>query len=145
MLNSVAAGGPGEGALCHNARIYVAMKRIALIVTTFLIGSPPALADTIQLGDYLASMDRTEVTFSGLIKYDRYDDDFTFYDENRDAFRVTVDAGRDTRERIQVECDNPSIMASYSDYCTVSGSGTVEIRGSSIYISIEQIDQLGQQ
>ena len=87
-------------------------------------------------------MDRTEVSFSGWIKYDRSEDNFTFYNENRVFFGVTVDAGRDARERIETECENSSFMASYSDLCTISGSGTVEIRGSRIYISIETVDQL---
>lgn len=101
------------------------------------------LADPIAIHDYLASVDRTEVSFSGRIKYDSSEDSFTFYDENRDHFGVTVDAGRDAREQIEAECDNPSFMVSYSDLCTISGSGTVEIRGSRIYISIETVDQLG--
>lgn len=88
-------------------------------------------------------MDRTEVSFSGRIRYDSSEDSFTFYDENRDPFGVTVDAGRDARERIETECDNPGFMISYSDLCTVSGRGTVEIRGSRIYISIEVVDQVG--
>lgn len=94
------------------------------------------------INEYLEAMDRTEVRFSGRIKYDGSEDSFTFYNENRDPFGVTMDAGRDTREQIEVECDNPSFMVSYSDLCTISGSGTVEIRGSRIYISIETVDQL---
>ncbi len=55
-------------------------------------------------------MDRTEVMFSGRIKYDSREDNFTFYDDNRDPFGVTVDAGRDARERIETECDNPPVL-----------------------------------
>lgn len=102
----------------------------------------PVLADPVSIHDYLKSMDRTEVSFSGRIKYDSSEDSFTFYDENRDPFGVTVDAGRDAREQIETKCDNPSFMVSYSDLCTISGSGTVEIRGSRIYISIEAVNQL---
>ena len=87
-------------------------------------------------------MDRTEVKFSGRIKYDKLEDTFWFYDENRDFFRVTMDAGRGAREQVETECGSSSYMASYSDLCTISGSGTIEIRGSSIYISIETVDQL---
>jgi hypothetical protein len=119
------------------------MNRIFLSLFVGLIASTPAVAEPVQLTDYLSSMDRTEVRFSGRIKYSSSDDDFTFYDENRDPFGVTVDAGRDARERIEKECDNPGFMVSYSDLCTVSGIGTVEIRGSRLYISIEQVDQLG--
>lgn len=100
------------------------------------------LADPIEINDYLETMDRTEISFSGRIKYDSSEDSYTFYNKNRDPFGVTVDAGRDARERIETQCDNPSFMVSYSDLCTISGSGTVEIRGSRIYISIEAVDQL---
>lgn len=122
--------------------VVIAMNRISLPAIALLIGATPALAEPVQLGEYLDSMDRTEVMFSGRIKYDSREDDFTFYDDNRDPFGVTVDAGRDARERIETECDNPSFMVSYSDLCTISGIGTVEIRGSDVYISIEQVDQL---
>lgn len=122
--------------------VVIAMNRISLPVIALLIGATPALAEPVQLGEYLDSMDRTEVMFSGRIKYDSREDNFTFHDDNRDPFGVTVDAGRDARERIETECDNPSFMVSYSDLCTISGIGTVEIRGSDVYISIEQVDQL---
>lgn len=122
--------------------VLIAMNRISLPAIALLIGATPALAEPVQLGEYLDSMDRTEVMFSGRIKYDSREDNFTFYDDNRDPFGVTVDAGRDARERIETECDNPSFMVSYSDLCTISGIGTVEIRGSDVYISIEQVDQL---
>lgn len=102
----------------------------------------PVLADPIPINEYLESMDRTEVSFSGRIKYDSSEDNFVFYDENRKMFYVTVDAGRDAREQIETECNNPSYMFSYSDLCTISGSGTIEIRGSNIYISIEAVNQL---
>lgn len=116
------------------------LSRIAFPTCVFF--ASPVLAEPIPINDYLKTMDRTEVSFSGLIKYDRSEDSFTFYNENRDFFGVTVDAGRNARERIETECENPSFMASYSDFCTISGSGTVEIRGSRIYISIEAVDQL---
>lgn len=118
------------------------MKKYICSAIAVLIASTPALAEPILLGEYLSSMDRTEVQFSGRIKYDSREDNFTFYDDNRDPFGVTVDAGREARERIETECDNPSFMVSYSDLCNISGSGTVEIRGSRVYISIEQVDQL---
>lgn len=114
-----------------------------LLAICLALCAGPVFADTTELGDYLESMDRTEVTFSGRIKYDSREDSFTFYDENRDLFRVTVDAGRDVRERIEEECDAPGMFISYAELCTITGSGTVEIRGSMIHISIAQLDQLG--
>lgn len=117
----------------------------SLLASAFALSLTPAFAETnaVPLADYLGRMDRTEVLFSGRIKYDSSEDDFTFYDENREPFGVTVDAGRDARERIETDCENSSFMVTYSDLCTISGSGTVEIRGSRIYISIETVNDLG--
>ena len=73
----------------------------SLLVSALALSLTPALAETnaIPPADYLGSVDRTEVLFSGRIKYDSREDDFTFHDENREPFGVTVDAGRDARER----------------------------------------------
>ena len=115
----------------------------ALLVSALTLSSTPMFAEAIPLRDYLDAMDRTEVLFSGRIKYDAREDRFTFYDESRVPFGVTVDAGRDARERIEIDCKNSSFMASYSELCSISGSGTVEIRGSQIYISIETVEHVG--
>lgn len=118
----------------------------SLLASALALSLTPALAETnaIPLADYLGSMDRTEVLFSGRIKYDSSENDFTFYDENRERFGVTVDAGRDARERIETDCENSSFfMVTYSDLCTISGRGTVDIRGSRIYISIETVEHVG--
>lgn len=117
------------------------MKQTTILVCLALSTSP-AIAEQMPLVDYLASMNRTEVTFSGRIKYDSHEDDFTFYNEDREPFGVTVDAGREAREKIEQDCENSRWMISYKDMCTISGSGTVEIRGSRIYISIEAVEQL---
>lgn len=79
--------------------------------------------------------------FSGRIKYDSREDNFTFYDDNRDPFGVTVDAGRDARERIETECDNPSLWFPTPTFAQYLASAR-SIRGSDVYISIEQVDQL---
>lgn len=120
------------------------LGRIVPLVLASLIVSTSAAANPIQLSEYLASMDKAEVRFSGRIRYNSREDDFTFYDNNRDPFGVTMDAGRDARERIEEMCDNPSFVVTYSELCTISGVGTIEIRGSQVYISIEHVDQLSQ-
>ena len=84
-------------------------------------------------------LDRGEIR---RINYNSSDDKFTFYDENREPFGVTFDAGRDARERVETECNNTSFMVTYSELCSVLGSGTVETRGSRVFVSIEKIDQL---
>jgi hypothetical protein len=115
----------------------------AILSASFTIGASAALAEPISLLDYLASMDRAEITFSGRIKYNSTERNFTFYDDNREPFGATIDAGRDAREQIEKECDRPGYFYEFKDLCTISGSGTVEIRGSRIFISIEVVDQLG--
>ena len=64
----------------------------SLLVSALALSLTPALAETnaIPPADYLGSVDRTEVLFSGCIKYDSREDDFTFHDENREPFGVTV-------------------------------------------------------
>ncbi|WVX51748.1 hypothetical protein ROLI_048500 (plasmid) [Roseobacter fucihabitans] len=119
------------------------MQRTYLSILA-IVWAGVASAQEVSLGSYLTSMDRTSVTFSGRIKYNSSEGDFTFYDENREPFGVTIDAGRDARERIETECNNTSFMVSYDDLCTISGSGTVEIRGSRVYISVEQVNQLNE-
>jgi hypothetical protein len=114
----------------------------SIILAAFSFYAYSAQADPIPLSDYLETMDLTEVSFSGRIKYDSSEDSFTFYDENREPFGVTIDAGRAAREQIETKCDNPSFFVSYDDLCSISGSGTVEIRGSRIYLSIEAVKTL---
>lgn len=107
------------------------------------MGTSQTLADPVPLSSYLSSVDRSEVTFNGRIRYNINEREFTFYDEDREPFGVTMDAGRDVRERVETECGSSSFMVTFSELCTISGSGTVEIRGSRIFISVEIVDHLG--
>ena len=132
-----------RGTIVVNQRPKTMHSLKVLLMLAFALSSTPAFAQAIALRDYLDAMDRTEVLFSGRIKYDSREDRFTFYDESREPFGVTVDAGRDARERIEANCENSSFIASYSELCSISGSGTVEIRGSRIYISIETVEHVG--
>lgn len=105
------------------------------------VSATTACAEPLPLNDYLTSMDRTEVSFTGLISYDRGNDAFYFYDDAKNQFSVTVDAGRDAREKIETDC-SVSFPYSWSDLCLIDGRGTVEIRGSRIFISLESIASL---
>ena len=112
------------------------------VVLAFVASSGSvAAAQEISLGDYLASLDRAEITFSGQIQYDDRQDSFTFNDEDLGLFNVTVDAGREVRERIEEECRKGPFF-SRTNSCKISGSGTVEIRGAEIAISLETVDEL---
>lgn len=116
---------------------------IKLSAIAFTVFTSPALSEPIiELGEYLETMDRTEVFFSGRIKFDSSEDSFTFYNKDREWFHVAMDAGRDAREQIEEKCNNPRSMVSYSDLCEISGHGTVEIRGSRIFLSIEAVEKL---
>jgi hypothetical protein len=112
----------------------------ALLIST-IAWAGAASAQDVSLDDYLLSMDRTKVTFSGSVGYNTSDDKFTFYDANRDFFYVNLDAGRDAREQIETECATTT-FGDRSDLCQVTGRGSVEIRGSFIYLSIESVEQL---
>lgn len=113
-----------------------------LVALIGLLSAPCVQAEEMSLPDYLTSMDKTQVHFEGRIKYDSSEDNFTLYDTNRDPFTVRIDAGRKARESIQESCDHPSFLTSYSDLCTISGRGTVEIKGSRIQISVDEITEL---
>jgi len=43
---------------------------------------------------------------------------------------------------IEEQCELSSFMVSLNDMCEISGSGTVEIRGSRIYLSIDEVERL---
>ena len=118
------------------------MKAALSIMIAGSLAASSAWSEPVILADYLSSVDRTEVQFSGAIRFNRRESDFTFYDEDRNQFGAMIDAGRDMRERVEQECEVSGMMFSYADLCTVSGEGTIEIRGSRIFISIEQIDHL---
>ncbi len=120
---------------------YLSVKALLML---FLLPSP-LFAQSVNLPDFLSSVDKTEVLFEGRIKYDKSalnDIDFTYYNEQGEPFPVTIDAGRKVRERIQAECENSSFMASLKDLCKIKGSGTVEIRGSRIYLSVDAMTSL---
>lgn len=113
----------------------------AYTAAVMFVSATTACAEPLPLNDYLTSMDRTEVSFIGLISYDRGNDAFYFYDDAKNQFSVTVDAGRDAREKIETDC-SVSFSYSWSDLCLIDGRGTVEIRGSRIFISLESIASL---
>jgi hypothetical protein len=121
--------------------------QIPFFGTTFIFAVAGGIATAAppNIEAYLQSMDTTEVTFSGHIKYDERslnDIPFTFYTADGNPFPVTVDAGRKTRERIEADCKNSSFMSSLKDFCKVEGIGTVEIRGSRIHLSIDEVTML---
>ncbi len=121
------------------------MKKITLGVAVLVSVANVSNAQMPTLEEYLAEMNFSEVSFSGHIKYDRSslnDVDFVFYNSERKPFPVSVDAGRQARMEIESLCENSSFMNRLSEMCEISGTGTIEIRGSGIYLSIDEIEQL---
>ncbi|MBC7132317.1 MAG: hypothetical protein H5U16_04315 [Roseovarius sp.] len=116
---------------------------IATLCGACLTGAGSATAETFE--EYLASMDRKPVAFNGKIFYnDRSinDSNFRFYSTSGQFFTATMDAGREIRERIEDECRNDSILVDTDELCSITGSGSVEIRGSNIRLSIESVENL---
>lgn len=112
--------------------------RTAVLTALAIIFASNANAETFE--EYLASMDRNPVTFTGKIFYN--DSNFRFYSNSGEFFTVTMDAGREIRERIEDECRYSSIMIDADKLCSITGSGSVEIRGSDIRLSIEAVESL---
>jgi hypothetical protein len=117
----------------------IMIHKISQCVLSYLLVSYPVYAEILDMDEYIKSMDLAEVAFAGRIKYSKRDNEFTFYNAKRDYFSVTIDAGRKTRERIENECENAGFMVSWKDLCVISGNGTIEIRGSSIHLSIDEM------
>ncbi|WP_227271556.1 hypothetical protein [Roseobacter weihaiensis] len=114
------------------------MVVFAALCGAYLACAGSAHAKTFE--EYLASMDRKPVTFSGKIFYN--DSNFRFYSNAGEFFTATMDAGREIRERIEDECQEGSFMIDTDELCSIKGSGSVEIRGSDIRLSIEAVEGL---
>lgn len=103
-----------------------------------MIGAGSANAETFE--EYLASMHRTPVTFTGKIFYNG--NNFRFYSNSGEFFTVTMDAGREIRERIEDECRSGGIIIDADTLCSIVGGGSVDIHGSNIRLSIEAVESL---
>lgn len=120
------------------------MKRIvsASIALAVLAGAANAQS-TPTLSEFLESIDRAAVSITGGIGYDRTDDRFFFYEDDRGTFGVSLDAGRQERERIEENCESGSFFMA-SDLCRIEAEGTVEVRGGRVFISVERVISLEQ-
>lgn len=121
------------------------MKKTLLSAAILASTASLSSAQSSSLPEYLADMNLTSVSFSGHIKYDKgslSDVDYVFYDSEGNPFPVSLDAGRQARMNIEEQCELSSFMVSLGDMCEISGSGTVEIRGSRIYLSIDDVERL---
>lgn len=121
--------------------------RLLLLITSLVISSTLGNSthanekSSLSLQQYIETVDKTAVHFTGLMGYSKSYDEFIFLDSNRNRFGASIDAGREVREKIEQNC-GISLSSSWSDYCEISGNGTVEIRGSDIYISLESLQAI---
>lgn len=107
-----------------------------------VIDPSATFAQPVPLADYLATMDRTEVSLDGEIGYDPSEDDFTYYNAEGEPFPATMDTGREAREAIETGCQTRTFMVSREQLCAIVATGSVEIRGSRIHVSVENVERL---
>ncbi|MCF6272045.1 MAG: hypothetical protein L3J37_02485 [Rhodobacteraceae bacterium] len=115
---------------------------LAVSVMSFTSFANSQEVEIATLGEFIESVDRTPVSFKGFIKFDPSEDRFVFYNENWDYFGVSMDAGRTAREQIEQNCAESGFLISRTELCQISASGTVEIRGGQVFLSIEKVDSL---
>ncbi|MEQ6202016.1 hypothetical protein ABMC88_03080 [Sulfitobacter sp. HNIBRBA2951] len=96
--------------------------------------------EKITLEEFVSSVDRTPITFVGSVTYDEMNSAFRFISQAEDWFGLSVDAGRDVREKMESGCTKANLFQSYEDLCKISATGTVEIRGGNVFLSIETLD-----
>lgn len=118
--------------------------RIPILGAALALGlaATAAASDLPTFEDYLEEMNWTEVTFSGYVYYapSGGGSNFTFLqEEGRSTYGAVIDAGREARERIESQCRTNSFSINRNQTCRIEGSGSVEIRNSMLYLSIENI------
>lgn len=90
-------------------------------------------------------MDRTPVAFEGHIYFDPASTGggFGFLREaERGIHGAVIDVGRAIREEIEANCQQNSFMVDRRRTCAIEGSGTVEIRGAQVWLSIDTVTRL---
>lgn len=89
--------------------------------------------------EYLDSLNYGRVSFEGRVQYDKIEDSLRL-NLPSGWFRAVSDAGREVREQLQEKC----VTAGMFDdaWCQIQGEGTVEIRGSDVWISIDKVNYL---
>ncbi len=117
------------------------MKYVPLLC----ILATPTFAQETDLQTYIASLNYTAVSISGKAGFigDR-DREYIFRDENGHFFEMKMDSGRQDREEIKTKCKVNSFMVSSGKLCDFKARGTVEIEGSRILLSIEEVLALGE-
>lgn len=121
------------------------MKPRSTLIAGVLALSLPTVGLTETIDEFMKRLDLAEVTFSGHIRYDKSslnDIPFTFYNEEGEPFPVSLDAGRKVRQSVEGQCENGSFMINRKNLCLIEGTGTIEIRGSRLFLSVDTVSEL---
>lgn len=117
---------------------------LKIFFLTLILPSSAAaeMSDHPSINDFMAGLDRAAVSLEGYI---RYSDDssnlfnFVFITKDRVSFGVSVDAGREVRDEIEVKCEMNSIFYDLPQLCTIRAVASVEVDGSRIDLSIHEV------
>lgn len=103
----------------------------------------PATAEPVRLLTYLESMNYAAVELDGDAGFtgDR-DREFIFRSANGDYFELRMDSGRSDREKLMANCKVNAFFIEPRDLCEFHAKGTVEIDGSRIVISVEDVSEI---
>ncbi|MFU8777955.1 MAG: hypothetical protein ACNA7M_09850 [Roseovarius sp.] len=102
----------------------------------------PAQAQTQTLESYLHSMSEAEVTFRGMITYNRGgfgETPFMFYAPDGALFPATINTATETRERVETECAQSAFMVRLEELCRIEGIGKIELHGSGLRLSVGRV------
>lgn len=111
-----------------------------LLVAGLALFKTQASAQEVQkISEYLSKLNYAYVSFEGEINYDEREDAFRLSIEG-EWFGAVLDAGRETRERVQKSCAGKGAFD--MKWCVIAGEGTVEVRGADIWVSVEKISKL---
>lgn len=120
------------------------LDRIVKLAAAALIfcSVAPARAEPQTLETHLKSMSDTEVTFTGMITYNRGgfgDTPFMFYAPDGALFPATINTETAARERVETECAQSALMVRLEELCRIEGIGKIEIHGSAIRLSVGRV------
>lgn len=117
------------------SKLFASVSALILIA-----GATATSAQEVQtIEQYLDSLNYGKVSFEGRVQYDRREDSLRLSLPSG-WFRAVSDAGREVREQLQEQCETTGLFD--DAWCQIQGEGTIEIRGSDIWISIDKVNYL---
>ena len=119
------------------------MIRMMVAVVSIFAAPTANSQDYLPLFEYIQSVNNTEVSFEGQARYDKSEDEFTYYDSDGRPYHMTMDAGRKAREQVQRDCENSGFLVSRSELCNFAANGTIEIVGGRLQLSVDEVLKAG--